>query len=79
MLHRGIQMGYGAFGYDNRVFGYYESTIRGKYPDAENMHPDGIFWHPDTPKGIRMLRVRSANSKNSRERNDGFFFLCINA
>ena len=38
-----------------------------EYPDAENVHPDGIFWHPDTPRGIRMRRAGCADS-NATER-----------
>ena len=62
MLHRGIRMGNGAFG-------YYIQQVCSGYPDAAKRHPDGVFWysdgvyrHPDTTfnqyaVSIRMLKI----------------------
>jgi len=48
----------------------------GEYSNAENMHPDGICWHPDTPRGIQMRRAGCADSNEAERETMNNYFSC---
>ena len=67
-----IRMGYSGIRMECSGIRIQRSTVCSEYLDAENMHPDGIFWHPDTPRGIRIRGAGCTGGEGCRERNDEF-------